>query len=61
MNCSTMQNIFQFRNLNILINRKLQTLFAIRKLRTVFANTDFSVYICNLQIANTKKNAYEKA
>ena len=61
MNCSTMEKAFQFHDINILINRSLQTLFAIRKLRTTFANTNFSVYICNSQIVNTKKNAYEKA
>lgn len=60
MNCSTMEKAFQSYDINILINRSLQTLFAIRKLRTTFANTNFSVYICNLQIANTKKMPMRK-
>ena len=49
-----MQNVFLYNNQNSLINRMLQAIFAIRKLRIMFANTDFSVYICNSQIANTK-------
>lgn len=60
MNCSTMKKTFQFHSINVLINRKLRALFAIRKLRTAFANTDFSVYICNSQIANTKKMPMRK-